>query len=130
MKDGVVTRILDEYSILINVGRKDGVRKGKELEVFEPGETILDPESGDELGTLDFIKSTLEVVQVYDNFSTCQSITYEEVSVGLAASFISPLERTKTKRTIRSLDIDENDIQPQKVKERHIKVGDPVRFID
>lgn len=128
-ENGNVIRIIDEYSILINLGKNDDVRKGKKLEVFEPGEMIIDPLSKEELGSLDYIKDTLEVVNVYDNFSTCQHIDVEEVTVGLAA-FASPLERTKTKRTIKTLNVNKTEINPMKVHDKIIKIGDPIRFVN
>jgi hypothetical protein len=70
--EGKVARILDEYSIVINVGRNNGVVNGMVFAVFvQSNEEVKDPDSGDVLGKLENIKEHVFVAHVQDKFSTC-----------------------------------------------------------
>ena len=70
--EGKVARILDEYSIVINVGRNNGVVNGMVFAVFvQSDEEVKDPDSGEALGKLENIKEHVFVAHVQDKFSTC-----------------------------------------------------------
>ncbi len=70
--EGKVARILDEYSIVINVGRNNGVVNGMVFAVFvQSNEEVKDPDSGEVLGKLENIKEHVFVAHVQDKFSTC-----------------------------------------------------------
>ncbi len=70
--EGKVARILDEYSIVINVGRNNGVVNGMVFVVYVQGDDeIKDPDSGESLGKLENVKDYVYVSHVQDKFSTC-----------------------------------------------------------
>ncbi len=70
--EGKVIRILDEYSLVINVGRIDGVIDGMVFVIFtQSGDEIKDPDSGEVLGKLENVKDYVSVVHIQDRFSTC-----------------------------------------------------------
>ncbi len=70
--EGKVAKILDEYSIVINVGRNSGVVDGMVFAVFiQSDEEIKDPDSSEVLGKLENIKEHVFVSHVQDRFSTC-----------------------------------------------------------
>jgi len=70
--EGKVAKILDEYSIVINVGRNNGVVNGMVFAVFvQSNEEVKDPDSGEALGKLEIIKEHVFVAHVQDKFSTC-----------------------------------------------------------
>ncbi len=70
--EGKVAKILDEYSIVINVGRNHGVVDGMVFAVFvQSDEEVKDPDSGEALGKLENIKEHVFVAHVQDKFSTC-----------------------------------------------------------
>ncbi len=70
--EGKVAKILDEYSIVINVGRDNGVVNGMVFAVFvQSDEEVKDPDSGETLGKLENIKEHVFVAHVQDKFSTC-----------------------------------------------------------
>lgn len=68
-----VVRIISDYRIVINGGSNQGLKIDDELEIFEPGEEILDTITNESLGTLDFIKSYIRVENIYPNMSICIS---------------------------------------------------------
>lgn len=70
--EGKVAKILDEYSIVINVGRDNGVVDGMVFVVFVQSEDdVKDPDSGEALGKLEYVKDYIFVSHVQDKFSTC-----------------------------------------------------------
>lgn len=77
-----VIKIIDEYSLVINSGLKDGISIGDSIEIFLEGDEIVDPfNEGKVLRTLDFIKDTLEVTEVYSEFAVCKKIITNEVHI-------------------------------------------------
>ena len=76
--EGKVAKILDEYSIVINVGRKNSVVDGMVFAIFvKSDEEIKDPDSGEVLGKLENVKEHVFVSHVQDRFSTCVAGTKE-----------------------------------------------------
>ncbi|OHC01898.1 MAG: hypothetical protein A3H23_09390 [Planctomycetes bacterium RIFCSPLOWO2_12_FULL_40_19] len=70
--EGKVAKILDEYSIVINVGRDNGVVDGMVFVVFvQSDDEVKDPDSGETLGKLEHVKDYILVSHVQDKFSTC-----------------------------------------------------------
>lgn len=70
--EGKVAKIIDEYSVVINIGRNSGVVDGMVFAIFVQGdEEIKDPDSGEVLGKLENIKEHVIVSHVQDRFSTC-----------------------------------------------------------
>ncbi|MBZ2200793.1 MAG: hypothetical protein ABF723_05750 [Lentilactobacillus hilgardii] len=128
--EGKVIRILNNSDLLIGIGSNDGVTFGQKFEIYEPGETVTDPESGTDLGPLDYIKATVEVTEIHPKFSLVrdQSKTRETVSRGLMSAFSETTSKI-TKININPLPIDEKDISPRHIKQKLIKLGDPVRSI-
>lgn len=89
---GKVARVLDERSIAINVGAKDGVIVGMKFHVFDPGDdhgsyTIRDPDTNELLGSVRLDpKITVTVVEVQEMLSL--ALTQERrVNVGGANNF-------------------------------------------
>lgn len=73
--EGKVAKILDEYSIVINVGRNNGVTRDMVFAVFTQSEDeIKDPDSSEVLGKLENIKDYVSAVHVQDKFSTCTAL--------------------------------------------------------
>ena len=70
--EGKVAKILDEYSIVINVGKNNGVTRNMVFAVFTQSEDeIKDPDNNEVLGKLENIKDYITVAHVQDKFSTC-----------------------------------------------------------
>ncbi len=70
--EGKVAKILDEFSIVINVGRDNDVVDGMVFVVFvQSDDEVKDPDSGEVLGKLEHVKDYIVVSHVQDKFSTC-----------------------------------------------------------
>ncbi len=70
--EGKIARILDEYNVVINVGRLHGVTEGRFFVIYSPGEEDLkDPDTGKSLGCLEVVKGYVSATHVQDNLTLC-----------------------------------------------------------
>ena len=70
--EGKVAKILGN-EIVINRGRREGVRQGMLFEVFAPeGEEVWDPDTGETLGTVEDVKAQAEVTEVKDRLAVAR----------------------------------------------------------
>jgi len=70
--EGKVAKILGS-EIVINRGRREGVRQGMLFEVFSPeGEEVWDPDTGETLGTVEDVKARAEVTEVKDRLAVAR----------------------------------------------------------
>lgn len=121
---GKVIKIISLFSVIIDVGTNEGVKRGMKFIIYEEGDVIKDPTSNNSLGRLELVKATVEVEHVQPNLSLTSSLTQNYKDLSLTALIGFP-------RTMRSpLPIDENSITPLSKKDADkIKVGDLVRNI-
>src|ERR671917_777849 len=71
--EGKVAKILGNNEIVINRGRREGVRQGMLFEVFAPeGEEVWDPDTGETLGTVEDVKAQAEVTEVKDRLAVAR----------------------------------------------------------
>jgi hypothetical protein len=127
---GSVARILNRRDLVINRGQRHGVRKGmKFLVLNKKGEDIRDPETGDELGSLEIPKVAVRVVRVQERLSVAR--TYESKrkwggSLGRmlgtdlfdSSRLVSQPETLESAEDSWAEELDESD--------SFVKVGDPV----
>lgn len=134
-----VIKIIDQYSIVINGGLNDDVSIGDKIEIYLEGDEITDPFNNNEvLGTLDFIKDTLEVTEVYSKFSVCKKITIKKIhhpsafQQALSQNVLSSLSgfagTTETKILEEKLTIEESEVSGRKTGEKVLKIGDIARI--
>src|SRR5215213_6369869 len=72
--EGKVAKILGNNEIVINRGRREGVRQGMLFEIFAPeGEEVWDPDTGETLGTVEDVKAKAEVTEVKDRLAVAAS---------------------------------------------------------
>lgn len=117
-----VIRIVDDKTIMINYGLYDKAKKGQKVRVFQKGEDIFDNSIW--LGTLDIIKEDLEIVAVYDAFSLCQKIVYEQPNP------YQLLVSSQNINKVEKLNVDKSEIENLKYKsDEPIKNGDLVKIL-
>ena len=83
---GKVLKIFDETSLLIDLGREDGVGRGDRFVVVEKGGGVVDQESGREIGELEHVKIELIAADVQEQMSVLMTELAEEPSGGLPLS--------------------------------------------
>ncbi|MEJ2499421.1 MAG: hypothetical protein P8Y46_08965, partial [Sulfurovaceae bacterium] len=68
-----VIKVIDETTIVINAGKKEGITESSEFLIFELGEELFDPETAEELGCLEIVKGTGEPIHIQDKITTIES---------------------------------------------------------
>jgi hypothetical protein len=133
---GKVIRIISEKKLITNLGEKDGLYRGDEIEIFkEVGEDIIDPETKENLGKYNYVKDTLKVIYVSDKFSICEKpdvyIPNIPILSGSAVNVGMSTWRISGQTIITKLNVDEANIQYLNFEEDNvIRVGDLVRKIN
>jgi len=139
--EGKVAKILGEYSIVINVGRDNGVVNGMVFVVFvQSDDEIKDPDSGKVLGKLEHVKDYIFVSHVQDKFSTCiagekEASSREDESHGAQTLSGAMMAESMTARPkggrISSEKLNVNTSQATGVAQLSpISVGDMVRAVE
>ena len=74
--EGYVAQILNMHQIVLTAGAVDGVVKGMRFNVLDPNtREIVDPISGDTLGSLDALKKQVVVTEVRERFSVATTLS-------------------------------------------------------
>jgi len=68
-----VAAIIDETTLVLNVGSSDGVQEGMVFAIFVEYQEILDPDSGESLGKWEMVKARVTVEYVQDKLCTVRS---------------------------------------------------------
>ena len=90
---GKVAAILNSRELVLNIGIDSGVKDDMCFEILEnESKEILDPDSGDKLGTIDFRKVQVKVTEVREKFSiACTYKTHRKNIGGSGIPLISSL---------------------------------------
>jgi hypothetical protein len=126
---GTVVKIFSETSLLVNLGKNAGVKRGDRFVVIERAGEEKDPESGESLGELELVKAELVAVDVQERMSILQteSLAADAMSVPLSTIMVRESIRTdgdQAKMPVAPGEISGNpSLSP-------VRVGDSVRLID
>jgi hypothetical protein len=131
--EGKIARILDEYSVVINVGRLHGVTEGTPFVIYSPGEEeIKDPDTGKSLGCLEVVKGYVRASHVQENLSLCVAEVAEKEEAGMEpqtlsgamiAASMGPKTRAESRLNVNPLQISGVAVGGT------ISVGDRVRSV-
>jgi len=123
---GYVMKILNPSTVIISLGRLNGVKKHMKFVIYEEGEMIIDPKTKAQIERLELVKGEIEVVHVQEKVSIAESYSIEERTAysPLATMFpYSTKEEVKIKKHLTREKIEEASPSP-------LKVGDLVRQIE
>lgn len=121
---GNIIRILDEETVIINMGLSQGIDEGKVFNILGKPEEIFDPISKTVLGTINVVKAKVKATQVYEKFTIAKS-SWLEVNTGVFGRIIPQFDYKELGSG--KMNVDQKDIQPWKAKtEEKIIVGDVV----
>ncbi len=119
-----IVKIISEYKVVVNAGSNSYINEGDTLEVFQPGQEVTDPDTGESLGTLDFVKAKLRVVDVFPKMCVCENRDSEKKSIITIAQSFTYEEKLP-------LNVQTTDISGgYEGIDKKIKVGDLVRKPD
>jgi hypothetical protein len=130
-----VAKVLNPTSVILAAGSDDGVKEGMEFVIYDLSETILDPETGEDLGKLELVKGRVYAVHVQDKLTWAQtkSRTAERVvdPVALLAKSWFPDAFLYGKQTIKETISEQLKVEGPATPEfdRTVRVGDKVRSV-
>jgi len=131
--EGKVAKILDGSNLIINVGSSHGVQPGLRLIVFAPGDEVVDPDTGESLGTWEAVKGEIVANHVQERISICGAAPPPEKedqvdpsTRTLSAAMIADHMRTDSAQSRLNVNKGQIDGMP---KVGPISVGDPVRSL-
>ncbi len=84
--DGFVAKICNERKVVLNKGSNDGISNGDKFVVFNLGEEVHDPKTGESLGILEEIKGKGEVIHAQDHMCTIETYEFDMVPVPITIS--------------------------------------------
>ena len=128
--EGLVATIVSERELAINIGSDHGVTRGMKFKVLTGSPTeIVDPATGNRLGTISRTKVRVKAVSVLPKFSICETYrTYRTKGNALSAGLSQFFEQPRTVReTLRAEDADYVPDLPE--EESFVKQGDRVEQI-
>jgi len=136
--EGKVAKILDDQTLILNVGTAAGVAQGMVFSIFAPVEEVKDPDTGEPLGQWEAVKGYVQATHPQERLTVCHVyaprprkeippeergthvLSAEMVEVSKLHSSIRPKARLNVDRTQLS---GLPEVGP-------IKVGDLARSVD
>lgn len=97
---GKVVKSLDENTLVINKGARDGVTSGNRFLIYRLGEELFDPDTKESLGTLEIICGEGKPTHIQEHMTTLTSDRHETrktktvVKRNPAFSILSDVEET------------------------------------
>ena len=71
--EGKVAKILDDQTLVLNVGSAQGVAQGMVFSVFAPVEEVKDPDSGESLGAWEAVKGYVQATHPQERLTVCRA---------------------------------------------------------
>lgn len=127
MSEFKVVKIIDTKRIVINAGSNDGITADDRFEIIQQGDAVMDPDTNEYLGRLDYVKACIKIENLFPKMSVCCNVETSLASV-VASSLLtmSQLESGKP----MDLPVSPEDISGGYGEvDREIHVGDIVRKI-
>lgn len=115
-----VVKIIDDETIVINAGKKNGIKLGNKFEIYDTGEEIFDPDTNESLGTLDTIKETVKAINVLPKMCICRHI--------VVTNFLEPIDNLNRVHP-KMLNVETTQISGGLSSDTKIRIGDKVRLI-
>lgn len=127
---GKVVDIKNIYTAIINKGSNDGVGEGMRFLIYETGEELKDPETGESLGNMEYIKARVKANYVSEKYTIAE--TYDTYVVKnplfMAGVTAAPFEERKERKTLPLSDETRNELLDSK-RSLVVKKGDLVKQI-
>lgn len=121
-----VIKIIDDKTIVINAGENDGIKSGNKFQIYAVGEHVIDPETKEDLGTLNTVKEVVSAIDVFPSMTICRHI--ETNYYNPFTNFVTPFTTQKID-TEKSLNVETTQITGGLSSDLTIKIGDKVRFM-
>ena len=125
---GKVARVLNSREVAINKGSDDGVKIGMIFKILSTkGSEIKDPDTGEPLGSVDLVKTSVKVTVVQERITVASTYRSHRVNVGGRGLALAGLfEPPKWETRVETLRIDEAAIEDLDEEDAIVHTGDPV----
>lgn len=123
-----IVKIVDDYTVVINAGKNESLEPDTHLVIYSVGEEVIDPETGECLGTLDTVKASICVKHVFEKMSVCKSfetITRKTSPLTTLTPIANMLGEIQVE-SLKPLNVDPKQITGG-INSSSIKIGDLVR---
>ena len=77
MIEGQITKVPNPYTVVINRGDIHGVEEDMRFIIYRIGDDIIDPETGDSLGELEYVKAKVKITYVAEKYSIAETYKQE-----------------------------------------------------
>ncbi|MDD2755692.1 MAG: hypothetical protein PHS80_09215 [Methanothrix sp.] len=121
--EGKVAKIKNQYQIVINKGTEHGVENGMHFVIYEIGEELTDPDTGNSLGPIEYAKAKVRVTYAKEKYAIAE--TYETENSRLLGLTLLTGERKKLPLS----DDDRSRLPGRDDSSLTVKEGDLVRQI-
>ena len=74
-----VVEILSPYQIVLNCGSENGISEGQRFLIYGSGKIIKDPDTGEDLETLEIVRGKGKVIHLQSKICTVESVEINEV---------------------------------------------------
>ncbi len=71
--EGRIADIVDDYTVVVNLGSTDGVKRTHRYGIFSESDPIEDPETGEKLGRIEYKKAEVKPVKIHDEYSVMET---------------------------------------------------------
>lgn len=130
---GVVAKIVSDREVILNRGTEHGLSDGDYVVVIDPNtQSVLDPETGEELGGLKRIKAVLRVAEATPKLSLAMTFRTRRVRVsgGMGSPSIANLfSEPKYETRVETLQVDPQAGLPISEEESAIALKDPFEVV-
>jgi hypothetical protein len=129
---GRVAQILNRRELVLNVGSQQGVTKGMKFAVLNArGTKIVDPDTGEDLGSVDVPKVVVEVSNVESHLAVAhtQSRPRNVGGAGLSVggAFAELFKQPRWIHEAESLRLEDKPyVKEMDAEDSYVKIGDPV----
>jgi hypothetical protein len=115
-----VVRLIDNYSVVINKGSRDGIKNGSRFLIYSELEEIIDPETQENLGKLELPKGYAIIENIQERISVIKSSKVETRT----KQFKNPFFRTSLLSGV-----EEETQSVQLPFDRGVQIGDRVKIL-
>jgi hypothetical protein len=127
---GQIAALLNVREVVINRGAEEGVQEGMKFAILNrKGMDIVDPGTGEALGSVEVAKALVRVVRVHPHMAVARTFRKKTVNVGGGAAFGAILRSFEPPRYVdipETLKIEEGrDFREIEEGESFVKRGDP-----
>lgn len=116
-----VVRIISPYKVVINAGLDDGLKEGSRFLIYELGEMLKDPDSGEDLEQVEIVRGTGKLVHLQNKIATIASNMEEKKPITIT--------RKSTLGSMRHIfgDTEQKEVNREEIPFDEPQIGDLAR---